>query len=70
MNEPNYEIQLTWDPEDEIYVATIPSIPGCMAHGVTKTEAIKSAQAAIELWIETARDDGIPIPEPAESLEN
>jgi predicted RNase H-like HicB family nuclease len=53
-----------WDEADEIFVVDVPELPGCMAHGRTKREAISIAEAAIDLWIETAKDDGIPIPEP------
>ena len=49
---------------DEIFVVDVPELPGCMAHGPTKREAISNAEAAIDLWIATAKDDGIPIPEP------
>ncbi len=35
-----------------------------MAHGRTKREAISNAEAAIDLWIETAKEENIPIPEP------
>ena len=53
-----------WDESDQIFVVDVPELPGCMAHGDTKSEAITQAEAAIDLWIETARQDGIAIPEP------
>lgn len=34
------------------------------AHGDTPEEAIAEAQVAIELWIETAKERGIPVPKP------
>jgi predicted RNase H-like HicB family nuclease len=40
------------------------TIPGCMAYGKTKREALTNAESAINLWIETAKEDGEPIPEP------
>ena len=53
-----------WDDSDQIFVVDVPKLPGCMAHGRTKSEAIAQAEAAIDLWIETAKEDGIAIPEP------
>ena len=53
-----------WDKADEIFVVDVPELPGCMAHRSTKREAISNAEAAIDLWIETAKEDRIPIPEP------
>jgi len=35
-----------------------------MAHGASYEEALRHAQDAIALWIETAREDGRPIPSP------
>ena len=64
MNESKYEVILYWDKVDEIFVAEVPELPGCMAHGETKTQAIQHAETAIELWLETAREDGVAIPEP------
>jgi len=63
MKESRYELIIFWDEADEIFVVDIPELPGCMAHGRTKREAIGNAEAAIELWIETAKEDGIAIPE-------
>jgi len=59
-----YEIILYWSDEDEVYVADVPELPGCMAHGETQNEALKSAQAAIKLWVKTTKEFGDPIPEP------
>jgi predicted RNase H-like HicB family nuclease len=64
MKESRYELIIFWDEPDEIFAVDVPELPGCMAHGRTKREAISNAEAAIDLWIETAKDDGIPIPEP------
>ncbi len=43
-------------------------LPGCLAHGSTKAEALAQAEEAIALWIETARADGLPVPEPRGKL--
>jgi predicted RNase H-like HicB family nuclease len=64
MKESRYELIIFWDESDQIFVVDVPELPGCMAHGRTKSEAIAQAEAAIELWIETAREDRITIPEP------
>jgi predicted RNase H-like HicB family nuclease len=42
----------------------VPELPGCMAHGATRQEAIKNAEDAIKFWIKTAKDDGHKIPQP------
>ena len=59
-----YEIIIYWSEEDRAYVADVPELPGCMAHGATQAAALKNAQQAARLWLETAREFGDPIPEP------
>ena len=59
-----YEVLIYWGDEDEVFIAEVPELPGCMAHGGTQEEALKNAQQAMQAWIETAREFGDPIPEP------
>ena len=59
-----YEIIIFWSDEDQSYVADVPELPGCMAHGDTYESALSNAKEAIELWIETAKEYGDPIPKP------
>jgi predicted RNase H-like HicB family nuclease len=59
-----YEIIIYWSNEDRTFVAEMPELPGCMAHGSTYEAALASAHQAIQLWIDTAREFGDPIPEP------
>ena len=59
-----YEIILYWSSEDKVFVAEVPELPGCMAHGKTPEKALKSVNQAIELWIDTAKEFGDRIPEP------
>ena len=59
-----YEIVIFWENEDEVFVADVPDLPGCMAHGKTRLEAVENVKDAIDLWLETARDYGDEIPQP------
>lgn len=59
-----YEIIIYWSSEDEAFIAEVPELPGCMAHGDTPEDALKNAKEAIQLWIDTAKEFGDPIPEP------
>jgi predicted RNase H-like HicB family nuclease len=62
--ENRYEIIIFWSDEDAAFVADVPELPGCMAHGSSHAVALANAEQAIELWLETARDLGRPIPQP------
>jgi predicted RNase H-like HicB family nuclease len=59
-----YEIIIYWSEEDKAYVAEVPELPGCAAHGPSQEAALASAQEAIRLWIDTAKEFGDPVPEP------
>jgi len=59
-----YEIVLYWSDEDRLFIAEVPDLPGCMAHGRTREKALASIQEAIGLWIDVAREDGRKIPWP------
>ena len=59
-----YEVIIYWSDEDEAFVAEVPELPGCSAHGPTQETALSSAQEAIRLWIDTAKEFGDPIAEP------
>ena len=59
-----YEIIIYWDNRDNIYIADVPELPGCAADGKTYSEALCNVNEAIELWINTAKEFGDPIPEP------
>lgn len=59
-----YEIIIYWDNQDRLYIAEVPELPGCFAHGSSYDEALQNAKKAIQLWIDTAREFSDPIPEP------
>ncbi len=60
-----YSMFISWSKEEQAYIVSVPDFPDCMADGETSIEAVKEAQTAIDLWIETAKEDGQPIPEPS-----
>ena len=59
-----YEIILYWSNDDRVFVAEVPELPGCVAHGETQEVALANTQEATQLWIETALEFGDPIPQP------
>lgn len=59
-----YEVIIYWSDEDGTFVADVPELPGCMADGTTREEALTNAQVIIKEWIETAKELGRLIPEP------
>ncbi len=64
MTEPRYEVVIYWSEDDGVFIAEVPELPGCMAHGETYEAALRAALEAMEAWREVAREFGRPIPEP------
>ncbi|HKZ49600.1 MAG TPA: type II toxin-antitoxin system HicB family antitoxin [Candidatus Nanoarchaeia archaeon] len=49
------------EKSDGWYVATVPSLPGCISQGKTVQEAKKNIKEAIELHLRALLEDGIPL---------
>ncbi len=62
----HYSMLLVWDPDDRIYVVSVPELPGCMTHGATAEEAARKGREAIASWLGAAREWHNPIPAPRE----
>jgi predicted RNase H-like HicB family nuclease len=58
-----YRVFLEQD-EDGIYVAEVPSLPGCISQGVTRDEALANIKEAMEAYIESLEERGEPVPLP------
>lgn len=61
----HYSVIIQWSEEDQCFVVSLPEWGEfCHTHGETYEEALKNAQEVLELLIETAREEGKPLPEP------
>lgn len=45
------------------YSVHVPALPGCASQGDTLQEALRNIQEAIELYLWSLKDDGLPVPE-------
>jgi predicted RNase H-like HicB family nuclease len=50
--------------EDGVYVAEVPSLPGCVSQGTTRPEALDNVREAIALYLESLKAHGDPVPPP------
>ena len=57
-------INLFWSERDGCLVADVPDLKLCSAFGDTPEEAPSEARLAMEGRLESAREGGLPIPEP------
>ncbi len=50
--------------DDGGFSASVPVLPGCHSEGDTRGEAMANISEAIDLYVETLRDAGEPVPTP------
>lgn len=54
---------LLYPGEDSYFVVEVPSLPGCISQGKTRSEALANISEAIALYIEVLQDRGEPVPD-------
>jgi len=60
----DYHINIFFSEEDEGYIADIPDLAMCSAFGATPAEALAEVETAKQIWLDAARSERKPIPEP------
>lgn len=62
MDSVRISINLFWSDEDSCWIADVPDLKPCSAHGDTRAEAFANICDAIKGWLEVAAARGFPIP--------
>jgi len=57
-----YRIIIEKDPVEGVFIASVPSLPGCHTFGKNTKEAALMAEEAIEVYIDTLLDLGKRVP--------
>ncbi len=60
----DYHISIFYSDEDEGYIADIPDLQYCSAFGDSPEEALAEVLKAKKEWIDSARKNKKPVPEP------
>lgn len=60
----HYSARIHWSEQDAAFLAIVDELPGCVADGQTHQEALDNLSVVIDEWIEVAKEEGRPIPEP------
>ena len=60
-----YAIDVFWSDEDQTWIADVPDLAYCSAHGATPHEAVAEVELAVEAWLQAARQAGRSIPSPS-----
>ena len=57
-----YHIDVFWYPDDDCWIANVPDLKSCSAHGDTPAEAVTEVEIAIGMALEYYHDQGLPAP--------
>lgn len=60
----HYHINVFWSDEDGCWIADVPDLRFCSAHGDTPEIAVREVQVAMDAWLHSARKHGDPVPSP------
>ncbi len=65
-----YRVLIEQD-EDGVFIAEVPSLPGCISQGQTREQAIENIKEAIALYLESlgAHNEAVPPPITEELVE-
>jgi len=58
-----FKVILSWDNETQVYVVTVPALPGCVTQGKDRAEALERIQEAIAGHIEALKLIGQSVPQ-------
>lgn len=53
-----YKIIIYWSESDNVFVAEMPELKGCITHGETQDEALQQVNAVAKEWLELAKANG------------
>ena len=59
-----FEIEIEHDPEDGIWEAEIPVLPGCAVWGYSKDETLEALREAAKAYLDVSLEYGDPLPRP------
>ena len=62
MGKVSYSVVIEWDPEDKVYVATVPAL-SVSTYGESRGEALEMAKEAIAVTVEGLKLLGQAVPE-------
>ena len=53
-----YRMVVEWSNEEQAFIARVPALPGCTAHGPTAEKAAREAEIAASVMLEVLKEDG------------
>jgi predicted RNase H-like HicB family nuclease len=58
-----FQVEIEWDPSDEVWVTYVPALGHLSTYGETREEASTETREAVLGYLEAAHKDGLPVPD-------
>jgi len=59
------KIRVIVEPDEDVFVAYCPDLPGCVTYGSTEEEVLDHVAEAVELYLRPIPDSEVVVPEEA-----
>lgn len=59
-----YSLLIEWSDDDQLYLATVPELPGCRTHGASRGGALRKGEERSVGWLAVAAERGWDLPAP------
>jgi predicted RNase H-like HicB family nuclease len=62
MTARRFQVEIEWDPDDEVWVTYVPALGHLSTYGETRDEALAQTREAVRGYLEAAAIDSLPVP--------
>lgn len=59
-----YLTRIFWSKTDQVFIAEMPELKGCIVHGDSQAEALREVNKVAKEWLLIAKEKGWNIPQP------
>jgi predicted RNase H-like HicB family nuclease len=64
-----FQVEVEWDPDDEVWVTYVPALGHLSTYGDTREEALAQTREAVLGYLEAASKEGLPLPDEQHQVE-
>ncbi|CAN5519611.1 hypothetical protein BH23ACT9_BH23ACT9_23010 [soil metagenome] len=64
-----FQVEIEWDPSDEVWVTYVPALGHLSTYGETREEALAQTREAVLGYLEAATKNDLPVPDEQHQLD-
>lgn len=63
MDPRRFQVEIEWEPSDQVWVTYVPALGHLSTYGETREEALEQTREAILGYLEAAEKNDLPVPD-------